>query len=91
MNTAVINIKTDPKVKSEAQQIASDMGLNLSILLNAFLRQFVKTKSVTFSIPHEGYPEFLASEKTEKAIKEAMEQIDQAIDVENIHEFFESL
>lgn len=50
MKTAVINIKTDPEVKNKAQKIASDLGFSLSTLINAYLRQLVKTKSVTFSI-----------------------------------------
>ena len=50
MNTAVINIKTQPETKAKAQQIARDLGLSLSSLINAFLKQFVKTKSVTFSL-----------------------------------------
>ena len=53
MNTAVINIKTQPEVKAQAQRVARDLGLSLSALINAFLKQFVKTKKVTFSLNHE--------------------------------------
>lgn len=49
MNTAVINIKTDPIVKAQAQKIAHDMGLSLSMVVNGALRQFIKTRTVTFS------------------------------------------
>jgi addiction module RelB/DinJ family antitoxin len=53
MNTAVINIKTQPEVKLKAQAIARDLGLSLSSLINAYLKQFVKTKKVTFSLDDE--------------------------------------
>ncbi len=49
MNTASILIKTDPEVKEAAKKTAEDLGYSLSSLLNAFLRQFVKTKAITFS------------------------------------------
>lgn len=53
MNTAVINIKTEPKVKSQAQKVAKELGFSLSSLVNAFLRQLVKTKRVTFGVDEE--------------------------------------
>src|SRR4051812_48286680 len=49
MNAATIFIKTDPKVKEEAQKTAEELGFSLSSIINAYLRQFVKTKSISFS------------------------------------------
>ena len=49
MNTASIFVKTEPKIKEEAQKTAAELGFSLSSLINAFLRQFVKTKTITFS------------------------------------------
>lgn len=49
MNTAVINIKTQPETKAKAQEIARQIGVSLSSLINAYLKQFIKTKTVTFS------------------------------------------
>ncbi|TSC85747.1 MAG: Uncharacterized protein G01um10147_1091 [Microgenomates group bacterium Gr01-1014_7] len=56
MNTAVINIKTEPETKRQAQKVAQDLGLSLSSLLNAWLRHFIKTKTVTFSARNEETP-----------------------------------
>ncbi len=53
MNTAVINIKTQPEVKAQAQEIASNLGISLSSLINSFLKHLVKTKTVTFSAREE--------------------------------------
>lgn len=53
MNTAVINLKTDLKLKKEAQKIAKDLGFSLSSLMNAYLRQLVKAKTVHFSLREE--------------------------------------
>lgn len=49
MNTAVINIKVEPRVKKEAQKVAREMGLSLSALINGLLVEVVKTKMIIFS------------------------------------------
>ncbi len=50
MNSAVINIKTDIKIKKEAQKITSDLGLSLSGAINGFLKQLIRDKTVLFSL-----------------------------------------
>ncbi len=50
MNTAVINIRTDEKVKSEAKKIAAELGLSLSTAINLFLKQFVRTRGMAVSL-----------------------------------------
>lgn len=49
MNTAVINVKVDPKLKRQAQAVAGDLGFSLSSLINAYLRQVVRDREVGFS------------------------------------------
>ena len=46
MNTTTITIKTESKLKEQAQQLAAQMGVSLSAKINEFLKRFVKTKSV---------------------------------------------
>jgi len=45
----MINIKTEKEVKSHAQKLAKEMGLSLSAIINAYLKQFVRNKEVCFS------------------------------------------
>lgn len=59
MNTVVLNIKTKPEVKQKAQVIASKLGLSLSSVLNAYLRHFVRTKAINFSLNEETPTSFL--------------------------------
>ncbi|MBI3442982.1 MAG: type II toxin-antitoxin system RelB/DinJ family antitoxin [Candidatus Sungbacteria bacterium] len=49
MNT-VINIKTKKEVKLRAQKVASELGLSLSAIINAYLRQLARAKEIHFSI-----------------------------------------
>lgn len=45
----VINIKADKDIKIKARKIAEELGLSLSAVINAYLKQFVRNKSVYFS------------------------------------------
>ncbi len=45
----VIYIKTEHEVKENAQKLALELGLNLSDVINASLRNFIRTREVYFS------------------------------------------
>lgn len=66
MNTktakTVISVKTDKVTKEAAQEVAKSMGLNLSTLVNSYLKQVVYTRRVELFAPEEMTP------KLEKAI-----------------------
>src|SRR3989344_4839944 len=47
--TTVIHIKSDKEVKENAQKAAKELGLTLSDVINASLRNFIRTREVIFS------------------------------------------
>ncbi len=50
LNTkTLITIKTDKILKKAAQETAEEIGVPLGTLINSFLKQFVRTKEVSFS------------------------------------------
>ena len=49
MNTSVVNVKVNTLIKKEAQEVAKDLGLSLSALINGYLKQLVRNKTVIFS------------------------------------------
>ena len=49
----LITIKTDKTLKKAAQELAENIGLPLGTLINSFLKQFVRTKEVTFSVSYK--------------------------------------
>ncbi|MEX0918810.1 MAG: type II toxin-antitoxin system RelB/DinJ family antitoxin [Candidatus Paceibacterota bacterium] len=51
VNKTLFSIRTDKKLKKEAQATARELGLPLSLVINRYLRQFVEEKQVTFSSP----------------------------------------
>lgn len=58
MAKTIINIKTERDVKENAQKLAQDLGLSLSDVLNASLRNFVRSREVYFSDIPQMIPEF---------------------------------
>lgn len=53
MHTAVINIKTDPKLKQDLKKVTRQLGLPLGTIINAYLRELVRERRVVFSAPPE--------------------------------------
>lgn len=58
MAKTVINIKTDKEVKKNVQKIAEEIGISLSDVINASLRNFIRTREVHFSSIPQMTPEF---------------------------------
>lgn len=71
MNSTVINIKTDVKVKQEAQKIASDLGLTLSGAINGFLKQLIRDKAILFTLNNKPSDYLLSSIQESKDQKES--------------------
>lgn len=49
-DVTIINIRTSGKLKQDAQEVAKELGLNLSSILNAYLHQLVRTRKVAFDL-----------------------------------------
>lgn len=45
----ILNIKTEKSVKLAAREVAGELGLPLGTILNAYLKQFVRTREVYLS------------------------------------------
>ena len=66
----IINIKADIDIKKSAQGIAEELGLSLSTVINAYLRQFVRNREIHLSTsPHMSLELETYLSKIEKDIK----------------------
>jgi len=66
----VIHIKSDKEVKENAQRAAKELGLTLSDVINASLRNFIRTREVIFSHTPRMTPELEKYlDKVERDIK----------------------
>ena len=59
MSYAVVTTKVDPQTKLEAQKTAEKLGMPLSVVIKAFLKQFIRTQSVSFGVLDEEPSEYL--------------------------------
>lgn len=84
MSTAQIQLKISlsQQLNNLLTSKANQLGLPVS--------QFVKYLIVK-EVENESYPTFQMSTRTEERAKEAMKQIDQGVDVDNVDEFFKGL
>lgn len=74
MSYAVVTTKVDPKLKKEAMATAQSLGIPLSVVIKGLLKQFIRTKTITFSewdeVPNERTKKiFLQADKALKAGK----------------------
>ena len=56
MNKVVVNVKVDPETKKAAQVLANDLGLTLSSLVNAQLKQLVNQQRLVLDAPYPTQP-----------------------------------
>lgn len=49
MNTTIL-LKTDKVLKDEASRVAKELGVPLTTVMNAYLRQFVRERQITISL-----------------------------------------
>lgn len=66
MSYAIVTTKVDPKLKKDAMAAAKSLGISLSVVIKGLLKEFIRTKTVTFSEWDE-----IPNEKTRKALLQA--------------------
>ncbi len=66
---AVLNVKTDAKLKKRAQSVARDLGLPLGTIVNRYLQSFVVEQRVVFERPE------IPNAKTAKILRQAEKDI----------------
>ena len=50
MNSTSLHIKIDAEIKEQAQQTAQELGLSLSAVMKALLKQFIRTKHLSVGV-----------------------------------------
>jgi len=64
--TAVINVRTEPDIKANAESIYNSMGVSLSDAINMFLYKSISFNGLPFALNHE-----IPNYETIAAMKEA--------------------
>lgn len=53
MSTTNINIRVDSEIKSQAQEVFSSLGLDMTTAINIFLRQSIRQHGIPFPVSAE--------------------------------------
>lgn len=73
--TTTLLVKTDKALKKQAQDLAGDLGLTMTDIVNASLRQFVMNQGITISkIPTEHVDMYKNKKGLLKAYQDSLEE-----------------
>ena len=87
--TTTMNIRIEPSLKKEVEEVLTDLGMNISDAVTIYFKQIVLTDSIPLQIKR---PKF--NKKTLEAIKEAdeiMKHPDNYKSYNNIYEIIEEI
>lgn len=80
------NIRIDPELKAQAQELFAELGMNLSTAVNLFLRQTVRARAIPFRVSADDLP----NAETREAIEEVRRMMSDP-NVRTYHSFDEIL
>ncbi|MEK7541675.1 MAG: type II toxin-antitoxin system RelB/DinJ family antitoxin [Patescibacteria group bacterium] len=81
----LISIKADPEVKTRAQRVAKEIGIPLSTIINAYLKQLGREKSINFAVP------LRPNKKTARAIRQADKDYKKGVNISPVFETSEEM
>ena len=81
-----MTIRTNSKIKKQAQDVYTKLGIDMSTAINVFLRQSIRYKGFPFEVTLQE-----PNEKTKRAIKAAVHDKDMHGPFESIGDLMESL
>ena len=71
MATTNLNIRTDKDIKDHAEEIFNELGLNMTVAINMFLRTVIRVNGIPFELKLN-----IPNETTEAAIAEGRKLMD---------------
>ena len=80
--TANINIRIEPEIKANAEELFANFGITITDAINIFLHQSIMVGGLPFEMKQPRY-----NESTEKAIQEAKDILNGKISAKNYSSF----
>ncbi|MBP1587972.1 MAG: type II toxin-antitoxin system RelB/DinJ family antitoxin [Clostridia bacterium] len=81
MATTPINIRIDEDLKKSAEQLFSDLGLNMSSAITVFLRAAVDYNGIPFEIKRAGHSQAVSDEELLRTSAALLEKNKEAYEV----------
>lgn len=73
MENPQLNIKIDPKIQVQAQQVLDELGLDMSTAVNIFLRQTIRHHGIPFPVTTDAHLSEQPNAETLAAIEEVQQ------------------
>ena len=86
MASTNINVRTDSDLKNKAEKIFEELGLNMSVAINIFLRQTIRENGIPFSLKLE-----IPNKDTKAALNEYEEMKNNKVKYPEFNSFDEIL
>ncbi len=83
--TSNIIIRTDSELKQQAEILFKELGMNMSMAINIFLKQSVREQSLPFAVTKK------PNRRTMKAIKNSTKDKNLSKNFHSVEEMFEDL
>lgn len=85
--TASITFRTDPKLKSEVEEILNDIGLNLSTAFNCFMKKVKDVGGIPFKLTRNTKQQKLLAAYNEAKAEMKSPHAEFCDDPEKLHDF----
>lgn len=86
MNNTSMTVRTNKEIKQQAQEIFSELGMDMSTAINVFLRQTIRYHGFPFELTLE-----TPNETTQKAMRDAENGMDIYGPYDSVAELMEAL
>lgn len=93
--TATLNLRINPTVKNNAENVLKQLGIPMATAVDMFLRQISLTGSIPFSVklpavPREINADTMTNSELEETLLHGYEQIakGQVVELESVNEMF---
>ena len=86
VNTTTVTVRLNKDVKNQAQQIYSELGVDMTTAINVFLRQSIRSKGFPFSVNLD-----IPNQVTLAAMKATQENKDMHGPFSSVSELMDSL
>ncbi len=88
----MLNVKTDKEVKEGVQEFAREIGMPVSTIINAYLREILRTREIRFSAPPRMTPKLEKTIAVAERDYKAKKNLSPALSTpEEISRYFQTL
>lgn len=91
MTKTILNIKTDPSTKQQIQEFAAELGVPVSVIMNAQIKQMLRDRRIVLSTELEPTPYLVKIMKQVEKDLVANKNMTKAMDIKEALTYLDTL